>query len=84
MLPLIKKELNKAKSEPRISQNDLTEYNDFVEIEVLTPKLNDTGREVNPAENKSQINHNTEAHNETVKEKLFETPMGGVQENYKY
>ena len=47
-------------------------------IEVVTPKLNDTGRrEVNPEENNSQINHSTEAHNETVKEELFETPMGG-------
>ena len=37
-----KKEAKKAKIEPRISQNDLTEDNDFVEIEVVTPKLNDT------------------------------------------
>ena len=37
-----KKETNKAKSEPRKSQNELTEDKDFVEIEVLTPKLNDT------------------------------------------
>ena len=73
-----KKEPKKAKSEPRISQNDLTEDNDFVEIEVITPKLNDTGRrEVNPEENNSQINHSTEAHIETVKEELFETPMDG-------
>ena len=44
-----KKEPKKAKSEPRISQNVLMEDNDFVEIEVVTPKLNDTGRrEVNP------------------------------------
>ena len=43
-----RKEPKKAKSEPRISQNDRTEDNDFVEIEVVTPKLNDTGRrEVN-------------------------------------
>ena len=59
-----KKEPKKAKSEPRLSQNDLTEDNDFVEIEVVTPKLNDTGRrEVNPQENNSQINHSIEAHN---------------------
>ena len=32
---------------------------------------------MNPEENNSQINHSTEAHNETVKEELFETPMGG-------
>ena len=56
---------------------DLTEDNDFVEIEVVTPKLNDTGRrEVNPEGNSSQINHSTETHNETVKEESFETPMG--------
>ena len=73
-----KKEPKKAKSEPRILQNDLTEDNDFVEIEVVTPKLNNTGRrEVIPEENNSQINHSTEAHNETVKEELFETPMFG-------
>ena len=73
-----KKEPKKAKSEQRISQNDLTEDNDFVEIEVVTPKLNDTGRrEVNPEENNSQINHSTESHNETVKEDLCETAMGG-------
>ena len=47
-----KKEPKKAKSEPRISQNDLTEDKDFVEIEVVTPKMNNTGRrEVNPEEN---------------------------------
>ena len=75
---MIKKEPKKAKSEPRISQNDLTEDNVFVEIEVVTPKLNDTGRrEVNPEENNSQSNNSTEAHIETVKEDLFETPMGG-------
>ena len=72
-----KKEPKKAKSEPRTSQNDVTEDNDFVEIEVVAPKLNDTRRrEVNPEENNSQINHSTEAHNETIKEELFETPMG--------
>ena len=37
-----KKETKKAKSEPRISQNDLTQDNEFVETEVVTPKLNDT------------------------------------------
>ena len=73
-----KKEPKKSMSEPRISQNELTEDNDFVEIEVVTPKLNNTGRrEVNPEENNSQINHSTEANNETFKEELFETPMGG-------
>ena len=67
MLPLIKKEPKKAKSEPRISQNDLTHGNDFVEVEVDTPRMNDTGRrEVNPEEYNNQINHSTEAHNETV------------------
>ena len=78
-----KKEPKKAKIEPRISQNDITEDNNVVEIEVATPKLNDTGRrEVNTAENNSQINHSTEAHNETVKEQLFETPMeGGTRES---
>ena len=82
VLPLIEKEPKKAKSEPRISLNDITEDNGFVEIEVVTPKLNDTGRrEVNPEGNNSQINHITETHHETVKEGLFETAMGGVQEN---
>ena len=67
-----KKEPMKAKGEPRIFQNDLTDDNDFVEIEVVTPNLNDTGRrEVNLEENNSQINHSTETHNETVKEELF-------------
>ena len=59
-----KKETKKAKSEPRISQNDITEGNHFVEIEVATPKLNDTRRiEVNPEGNNSQINHSSETHN---------------------
>ena len=41
-------------------------------------KLSDTGRsEVDPEENNSQNNHSTETQNETVKEGLFETPMGG-------
>ena len=72
-----KMEPKKAKSEPKTSQMDLTEDNDFVEIEVVNPKVNDTGRrEVNPEENNSQINHNTEDHNETVKKELFETPTG--------
>ena len=49
-----------------------------MENEVFTPKLNGTGRrEVNLEGNNSQINHSTETHNETVKEELFETPMGG-------
>ena len=49
-----------------------------MEIEVVTPKLNDKGRrEVNPEESNSQINHSTEAHNETVKEELFKTKIGG-------
>ena len=39
-----KKESKKAKSEPRISQNDLTEDNDFVDNKVVTPKLNNTER----------------------------------------
>ena len=73
-----KKEPKKAKSEPRISQSEVTEDNDFVETEVVTPTMNHTGRrDVNPEENNSQIKQSTEAHNETVKEDLFETPMGG-------
>ena len=49
-----------------------------MEIELVTTKLNDTGRrEVNPEGDDSQINHSTETHNETVKEELFATPMGG-------
>ena len=68
-LPLIKKEPKKGKIEPRITQNDLTEDNDFVEIEVVTPKLNDTERrELQPERNISQINPFTETHNETVKD----------------
>ena len=39
-----KKEPKKGKIEPRITQNELTEDNDFVEIEVVNPKLNDTER----------------------------------------
>ena len=47
-------------------------------IYVVNPKLNDTGRrEVISEENNSQINHSTEAHSETVKEELFETPVVG-------
>ena len=54
------------------------EDNDFVENEVVTPKLNDKGRrEVSPEGNNSQNNPSTETHIETVKEELFETPMGG-------
>ena len=84
-LPLIKKEPKKAKNEPRLSQNDLTEDNDFVKIEVVTPKMNDTGRrKVNAEEKNSQINHSTEANNETVKEELFETPMGEYKRINKY
>ena len=49
-----------------------------MEIEVVTPKLNDTERrEVQPEENISQINPNTETHNETVRDESFQTPMGG-------
>ena len=73
-----KREPKKEKSQPRISQNEITKKNDFVEIEVVTPKLTDTGRrEVNPERNNSQIIHSTETHNETVKKELFETPMVG-------
>ena len=73
-----KKEAKKGKIEPRITQNDLTEDNDFVEIEVMTAKLNDTERrEVQPEGNISQINPNTETHNETIKDESFQTPMGG-------
>ena len=74
-----KKETKKGKIEPRITQNNLTEDNDFVEIEVVTPKLNDTERrEVQPEGNISQINPNTETHNETVKDESFQTPTGGI------
>ena len=49
-----------------------------MEIEVVTPKLNDTERrEVHPEGNTSQIIPSTEIQNETVKFDLFETPMGG-------
>ena len=73
-----KKEPKKRKIEPRITQKDLTEDNDFVESEVVTPKLNDTERrEFQPQGNISQINPNTETHNETVKDESFQTPMRG-------
>ena len=63
--------------ESRITQNDLTEDNDFVEIEVVTPKFKDTERREVPLEgNISQINPNTETHNETVKDESFQAPMG--------
>ena len=48
-----------------------------MEIEVVTPKLIDTERrEVQPEKNISEINPNTETHNETVKDEPFQTPMG--------
>ena len=69
MLPLIKKDHKKGKIEPRITQNDLTEDNEF---EVVIPKLNDKERrEVQPERNISQINPNTDTHNETVKDESF-------------
>ena len=49
---------------------------DFVENEVVTPKLDDK-REVNPESNNSQTKHCSENHTETVKEELFETPKSG-------
>ena len=65
-----------AKSEPKIPQNDLTEDNDFVDVEVGTPNLNYTERrEVNLEENNSQINPGSETEDETVEEELFETPI---------
>ena len=49
-----------------------------MEIEAVTPKLNDTKRREVQTERKiSQINPNTETHNETVKDESFQTPMGG-------
>ena len=49
-----------------------------MEIEVVTPKLNDTERrEVHPERNISQNDPNNETHNETVKDESFQTPMGG-------
>ena len=47
-----------------------------METEVVTPKLNDTERG-EPEGNISQINPNTETHNETVKDESFQTPTGG-------
>ena len=73
-----KKEPKKGKIEPKIAQNNLTEDNDFVEIEVVTPKMNDTERrKVQLEGNICQINPNIETHNETVKDESFQTPMGG-------
>ena len=73
-----KKEPKKGIIEPRKTQNDFTEDKDFVEIEVVTPKLNDTERrEFQLEANISQINPNTETHNETVKDESFQIPMGG-------
>ena len=64
-----KKEPKKATSEAKIPQNDCTEDNDFVETEIVTPKLNDTGRsDVKPEGNNNQISHSTENRNETVKQ----------------
>ena len=72
-----KTEPKKGKIKPRITQNNLTEDNDFVEIEVVTPKLIDAERrEVQIEGNISQINPNNATHNETVNES-FQTPMGG-------
>ena len=49
-----------------------------MEIEWVTKELNDTERrEINLEGNNSQINPSTEIHNETIKEELFETTMGG-------
>ena len=49
-----------------------------MQIEVVTPKLNDTERrEVQPEGILSQINPNTGTHNETFKDESFQTPMGG-------
>ena len=59
-------------------QNYFTEDKDFVEIEVATQKSNNRERrEVNFEGKNRQINPSAETHNETVKEELFETPMGG-------
>ena len=72
-----KKEPKKGKIEPRITQNDLTEDNDFVEIEVVTPKLNDTERrEVQPEGNISQINSNTETHKDTCAQSSYTAEAG--------
>ena len=73
-----KKKPKSGKIEPRITQNDLTEDNDFVELEVVTPKVDGIeSREVQPEGNNSQINPNTETHNETVEDESFQTPMSG-------
>ena len=41
--------------------------------------MNHTGRsEVNREKNNSQINNSTKTHIETVKDEVFETPMGGI------
>ena len=53
-----------------------------MEIDVVTPKLNDTERrEVQTEGNISQINPNTETHKETVKNESFQNLWVGVQEN---
>ena len=75
-VPPLKKKPKKAKSEPSISQNDLTEDNNFVVIEVVTPKTDDTS-EVNPEENNDQSNPSTETQNETVMKEMFDTQMSG-------
>ena len=50
-----------------------------MEIELLTPKTNDTERrEVNPEGFISQYNSSTENHNEIVKDEFFETAMGAI------
>ena len=73
-----RKEPKKAKNKPRKPQNDFMEDNDFVENEVVTPKLKDAERrEFNPQGNNSQIKTNTEIGIERVKEELFETALDG-------
>ena len=58
------------------------EDNKLLEIEVFTPKLNDTERrEFNPEVNDSQINPSIATHNKTVKKELFETLGGSTRES---
>ena len=79
-----KKEPKKAKSEPRISQNDLTEDNDFVEIEVVTPKMNNTGRrEVNLEENIVKLTIVLKLTMRQLRTNCLKHQWVGVQDNQK-
>ena len=68
----------KAKIELSKTQNDSRDDNDFVEIEVHTPNVDDTEkRETTPEGDTNQINTGSGTHNKIFKEEDFETRKGG-------